>query len=38
MKKKVLVLALALTLVATFGASAYHAAVGGEFALRIGSG
>ncbi len=38
MKKKVLVLALVLTLVATFGASAYNAAVGGEFALRIGSG
>jgi hypothetical protein len=29
---------MALTLFATFGASAYTAAVGGEFAMKIGSG
>jgi hypothetical protein len=36
--KKILVLALALSLFTAFGASAYTAAIGGEFALRIGNG
>lgn len=38
MKKKALILALALTIFATFGASAYTAAIGGEFALKLGDG
>jgi hypothetical protein len=38
MKKKVLVLALLLTLFTVFSASAYTAAIGGEFALKIGDG
>lgn len=38
MKKKVLVLALALSLFAVFNASAYKAAIGGEFALRLANG
>jgi hypothetical protein len=38
MKKKVLVLALALSVFTVFSASAYTAAIGGEFALRIGNG
>ena len=36
MKKKVLVLALLLTLFTVFSASAYTAAIGGEFALKLG--
>ncbi len=38
MKKKVLVLALIMTLVLVFSASAYQAAIGGEFALRLANG
>jgi len=38
MKKKVLVLALILTLFAVFSASAYQMAIGGEFSLRVGEG
>jgi hypothetical protein len=38
MKTKVLVLALALTIFTAFSASAYTAAIGGEFALKVGSG
>ncbi len=38
MKKKALVLALALTLFSVFSASAYTAAIGGEFSLKVGSG
>jgi hypothetical protein len=38
MKKKVFVLALSLTLFSVFSASAYTAAIGGEFALKIGNG
>jgi hypothetical protein len=38
MKSKVLILALALTLFTAFSASAYTAAIGGEFALKIGDG
>jgi hypothetical protein len=38
MKKKVLALALALTVFTVFSASAYTAAIGGEFALKIGDG
>jgi hypothetical protein len=38
MKRKVLVLALALTVFTAFSASAYTAAIGGEFALKIGDG
>jgi hypothetical protein len=38
MKKKVLILALLLTLFAVFSASAYQAAIGGEFALRLANG
>jgi hypothetical protein len=38
MKKKALVLALALTVFAGFSASAYTAAIGGEFALHLGTG
>jgi hypothetical protein len=38
MKKKVLVLALLLTLFTVFSASAYTAAIGGEFALKLGDG
>jgi len=39
MRRKVLALALALTLVTAFGASAYTAAVGGEFAFSgLGNG
>ena len=35
---KILVLGLALSTVMAFGASAYTAAIGGEFALKIGDG
>jgi hypothetical protein len=38
MKKKVLVLSLVLALFMTVSASAYTAAIGGEFALKIGNG
>jgi hypothetical protein len=38
MKKKVLVLALALTIFTIFSASAFTAAIGGEFSLNLGSG
>lgn len=38
MKKKVLILALIMTLVLVFSASAYQAAIGGEFALRLANG
>ena len=38
MKKKALVLALALTLFSVISASAYTAAIGGEFSLKVGSG
>jgi hypothetical protein len=38
MKKKVLVLALLLTVFSIFSASAFTAAIGGEFALKLGEG
>jgi hypothetical protein len=38
MKRKSLIVALAFTLVGICGASAYTAAVGGEFALKVGDG
>jgi hypothetical protein len=38
MKKKALVLALALTIFCVFSATAYTAAIGGEFALKVGDG
>ncbi len=38
MKKKVVILALLMTLVLVFSASAYQAAIGGEFALRLANG
>jgi hypothetical protein len=38
MKRKVLVLSLLLSLFMVFSASAYTAAIGGEFALKIGDG
>jgi hypothetical protein len=38
MKKKILILALVLVLFAVFSASAYQAAIGGEFALRLANG
>lgn len=38
MKSKVLILALALTLFTAFSASAYTAAIGGEFSLKLADG
>jgi hypothetical protein len=38
MKMKALLLALAMTVFTAFSASAYTAAIGGEFALKIGDG
>jgi len=38
MKRKALVLALALTIFCGFSASAYTAGIGGEFALNVGNG
>jgi hypothetical protein len=38
MKKKALVLSLALTVFSVFSASAYTAAIGAEFALHLGNG